>query len=176
MAASAMGDTLERLLRTAFRQDPESVRKTVDPLFNTYGPLSTFAARIQVAFAMGIITPRMRHQLDLIRRMRNDFAHDWDAADFDHPRCANHVKELLFKNAEPWDAKLDETRHPFGDQFVTKVQMQRRMLFLSFIARLEGWMLAIQDAITEGQDPRRIVRDMEKRDAREFDSSKSGSA
>lgn len=45
-------------------------------LFRHNGPLSTFSARLDMAFALYLIGEKTRHDLDIIRDIRNDFAHD----------------------------------------------------------------------------------------------------
>jgi len=41
-------------------------------LFDFEGPLGTFSAKIAIAYALGIFGPKTKHDLDLIRRLRND--------------------------------------------------------------------------------------------------------
>jgi hypothetical protein len=40
-------------------------------LFSGFGPLATFSARIRIAYALGIIGKKTRHDLDLMREIRN---------------------------------------------------------------------------------------------------------
>jgi len=49
--------------------------KSADGLFKERGPLGTFAARIDAAHAFGLVTDSERRDLDLIRQIRNAFAH-----------------------------------------------------------------------------------------------------
>ena len=49
--------------------------KSADDLFKARGPLATFSARIDAAHAFGLITDSERRDLDLIRQIRNAFAH-----------------------------------------------------------------------------------------------------
>jgi DNA-binding MltR family transcriptional regulator len=44
-------------------------------IFEGNGPLATFSNRIRFGFALGIFGPKARNDLDLIRRIRNAFAH-----------------------------------------------------------------------------------------------------
>ncbi len=55
---------------------------SVDELFERYGPLSTFSARIDIAFALGLITLQMKSDLTYIRKIRNHFAHHIDETSF----------------------------------------------------------------------------------------------
>lgn len=54
-------------------------------------PLGSFAARIMAAYALGIISEGEHHDLEIIRKVRNDFAHSMTAAFTDssiRDRCA----------------------------------------------------------------------------------------
>lgn len=48
---------------------------TVDELFRGYGPFATFSARINTAFALGLLTEKMRDDCHYVRRIRNHFSH-----------------------------------------------------------------------------------------------------
>jgi hypothetical protein len=56
-------------------QGRSAAGKSADELFKERGPLATFAARIDAAHAFGLITDSERRELDLIRQIRNAFAH-----------------------------------------------------------------------------------------------------
>jgi hypothetical protein len=49
-----------------------------DELLSNNGPLGTFSARTQVAFALEWIDLDVYHDLNIIRKIRNDFAHSFD--------------------------------------------------------------------------------------------------
>src|SRR5215471_6177486 len=59
--AAILHDDLEDLLRAFFRTDEDSIKRVVDPLFQTYAPLSTFSSRIQIAFALKLITKDLKY-------------------------------------------------------------------------------------------------------------------
>src|SRR5438128_2585584 len=48
-----------------------------DELLEGDNPLSTFSARINVAFRLGLITSELARALHLVRRIRNSFAHEF---------------------------------------------------------------------------------------------------
>ena len=55
--------------------------KIVDELFEGgNAPLGTFSARAKLAYTLGLISELEFHDIDLIRRIRNDFAHDMKAS------------------------------------------------------------------------------------------------
>jgi DNA-binding MltR family transcriptional regulator len=54
---------------------PKLTKNLADTLFRGYGPFSTFAAKIDVLFAMGFLSDALRRDLNAIKAMRNNFAH-----------------------------------------------------------------------------------------------------
>jgi DNA-binding MltR family transcriptional regulator len=52
-------------------------------LFENYGPLNTFAAKIDMAHALGIIPLDMYEELHKIKKLRNKFAHSTDILNFE---------------------------------------------------------------------------------------------
>ena len=65
-------------------------------LFEGTAPLATFSSRIKLAYYLGKISPSMRRDLDLIRKIRNDFAHSAENLSFENEKIANRCKELHY--------------------------------------------------------------------------------
>jgi DNA-binding MltR family transcriptional regulator len=59
-------------------------------------PLGTFSVRIDMCFAMGLLGPKARRDLHLIRKIRNEFGHEFKPLDFEAPRIANRCRELFY--------------------------------------------------------------------------------
>jgi DNA-binding MltR family transcriptional regulator len=55
---------------------------SVTRLFQAYGPLATLSGKIDIAFAVGLLTTEIKADLHLIRKIRNHFAHHPDLTDF----------------------------------------------------------------------------------------------
>jgi DNA-binding MltR family transcriptional regulator len=70
LLGSLVERSIERLLRTIMRD-----RSSTGRLFDHQGPFGTFSAKIHGAYALKLIGPKTRHDLDLIREIRNAFAH-----------------------------------------------------------------------------------------------------
>jgi DNA-binding MltR family transcriptional regulator len=67
---------IEDLLEVALRYNLIALSKSEDEgLFAGVGPLSSFSARIRVAHAMGVVSAKLRDDLDALRKIRNDYAH-----------------------------------------------------------------------------------------------------
>jgi hypothetical protein len=57
--------------------------------------LSAFSAKIDMSYYLGLISGEDRRDLHLIRKIRNDFAHDVDhTLSFTTPRVSNRVREM----------------------------------------------------------------------------------
>lgn len=63
-------------------------------LFDGNGPLTTFSARIKIAFALGILSLEARADLDSIRHLRNDYAHRFEKADISNQKYKSRVRQL----------------------------------------------------------------------------------
>jgi DNA-binding MltR family transcriptional regulator len=57
-----------------FRRDVVS-KTMITNVFEGDGPLATFSAKIEVCAGLGSITDDVRHDLKIIKKIRNDFAH-----------------------------------------------------------------------------------------------------
>lgn len=70
LAAAGLDELLLHALRARLR--PVSGR---DDLLESEGPLSTFSARIKAAYRVGLIDENFASALNLVRKLRNSFAH-----------------------------------------------------------------------------------------------------
>jgi mannitol operon repressor len=68
--ASILDEALQKILSEFFVSGPIS-----NKLFRYPAPLSTFSARQNMCFALGLITKIEYNQCDIIRSIRNEFAH-----------------------------------------------------------------------------------------------------
>jgi hypothetical protein len=80
---SIVETSLERLLKTSIRNDLNSQDKR--QIFDFEGALGTFSSRTIMAYAMKLIGPKARADLDLIRLLRNEFAHSRIPFNFETP-------------------------------------------------------------------------------------------
>jgi len=63
--AAWLEDELELLIRACCRKEPHIVKTIVNPLFKGYAPLSTFSAKIEVCYAMGLISKQLYRAFEL---------------------------------------------------------------------------------------------------------------
>jgi Domain of unknown function (DUF4145) len=93
---------LTKYLHAQLRQNMNSKQRRA--LYDYDGPLGTFSAKIAVAFAMSAIGPIFRNDLDLIRILRNGFAHSKKSIKFDDAETAAVCAKL--KTPELPDARI----------------------------------------------------------------------
>jgi DNA-binding MltR family transcriptional regulator len=58
---------------------------TIQRMLQIDGPLGNFGPKIDLVFLMGLISPEAHHDLTLIKKVRNKFAHYFDVEGFDTP-------------------------------------------------------------------------------------------
>jgi hypothetical protein len=93
MSTSYLEECLRRHLRAAMIADLTEAE--CQHLFDSNGPLATFSACIDLSFSIALIGRRMRRQLHLFRRIRNDFAHQFVAISLDRPPVRDRCRELV---------------------------------------------------------------------------------
>ena len=87
---------LEQIVEYILRLHMPKLSKSLgDKLFTGYGPLSSFSAKIEIAYALDLITDENRHQLNAIRGIRNVFAHSSDPdLHLDHELVSRLIAKL----------------------------------------------------------------------------------
>jgi DNA-binding MltR family transcriptional regulator len=85
---------LEERLTEAIRSRFVSENEQADELLSYKGPLGTFGAKIDAAYAFGLIGEVTRRDLHLIRYIRNDFAHTVEPVSFNTDSIANRCREI----------------------------------------------------------------------------------
>lgn len=69
-------------------------KKLHDDMFSSQSPLSTFSSRIKFAYYSGKIDIEVRRDLDIIRSIRNDFAHHPESMSFDTQSVRDRYNNL----------------------------------------------------------------------------------
>ena len=90
MAAAYLDSQLESLLTKYFVDD---ARVSAD-LLSGSGGLSTFSARIDMAYLLALVSPLGRRDLHLIRKIRNEFAHNATLIAFEDEGISARCREL----------------------------------------------------------------------------------
>jgi hypothetical protein len=91
LAASIFDNVLTELLKNHFVSNAASS----DDLFDgANAPLSTFSAKITISHRLGLISSTFARDLHLIRRIRNEFAHNVQGCSFEDTRVKSRTVEL----------------------------------------------------------------------------------
>jgi DNA-binding MltR family transcriptional regulator len=91
VGATIIEEQLLRALLTKMRPLSGEMKKR---LFDGYGPLSSFSAKIDLSYALQIINKDQYDDLTVIRRIRNQFAHAMPLLNFDSPEMRAHFKSF----------------------------------------------------------------------------------
>ena len=89
-AAAYLSDELEKLLGSLFVIEEQ----TVDRLFEAFSPAGSLSARIDLAYACGLLPKATYNDLHLIRKIRNEFGHVAQPLTFDEPAIADRCRML----------------------------------------------------------------------------------
>lgn len=91
LAASLLDVALRSLLEARLAPSPNSS----DMLFDgANAPLSTFSSRIDMTYRLGLLSARFCRDLHLVRRIRNDFAHNIAGCSFTDSGVRDRVQAL----------------------------------------------------------------------------------
>lgn len=100
MAASFLESELEKVLKDKL----VGTAGQINELFEFNGPLGTFSSKIKMAFCIGVINKQTLNDLDLIRRIRNEFGHDHEPIDFVTNKIKSRIDNLTLHFYEKGDA------------------------------------------------------------------------
>jgi DNA-binding MltR family transcriptional regulator len=90
--------------------------KEYERVFEGTGPLSGFAAKISLCSVLGIVIGEMNHDLTIMRKIRNDFAHEVADIDFTKREISSRCRSMkmsLDLNAETAEAAKTVERQKF---------------------------------------------------------------
>ena len=86
-----LGAELDVLLEKLLHHALLPKNKKSNPLLEHDGPLATFSSRIELCYRMGLISEDWHHDLQTIRKIRNEFAHGLLGTDF----STQKIRDLL---------------------------------------------------------------------------------
>jgi DNA-binding MltR family transcriptional regulator len=95
-----------------------------DSLFEGHGILTTFSAKIEMAFVLGLIGPETRKDLDCIREIRNAFAHAKGIISFDTKEVVTVCARLKFPTRNLFDGYKQPTSARDNYQITATLLMQ----------------------------------------------------
>lgn len=91
LSAAMIENELENLLKRSLI--PSTKRS--DDLFDTAtSPLGNFSSKIIMAYRLGIISKKLYNSINIIRKIRNQFAHDIYECNFGNEKVKDKVRQL----------------------------------------------------------------------------------
>ncbi|MDN7560329.1 MltR family transcriptional regulator [Burkholderia orbicola] len=85
---------LDEKLKDLLNKVTAGSNKVKESLFDATGPLGTFSQKIRVAYCFGLISDEAYHDLNVIRDIRNKFAHLSESLSLRDPKWANKFSSL----------------------------------------------------------------------------------
>jgi len=103
--------TLERLLEQTLLGNMRKISNTLfDDLFRGYGPLASFGAKIDIAYAFRIIDDDLVGDFRTIKAIRNAFAHSDEVLHFKSEKLASRFQRLTGWTKDCDELKLFDAR------------------------------------------------------------------
>jgi DNA-binding MltR family transcriptional regulator len=94
----SMSSFMEDLLGNIIKDFMLDVTAATDLVEGFNAPLGTFSARTKAAYALGLISKDEHKDINLIRKIRNEFAHSWFVTKLDDQRVCKFTESL----SNPW--------------------------------------------------------------------------
>ncbi len=111
LGAALLDSALETVLRSYFI----ACSTATDPLFEgSNAPLGTFSARIEIAYRAGLMDANFARNLHLVRKIRNDFAHNLTGCTFADSGVVSRLSELT-RSTGLVDALLEYRKSNFPE-------------------------------------------------------------
>lgn len=141
--AAMLDDSLEILIKVHLLDKP----KLVISLLGPDRPLGTFSGRIKLAYLLGLLEESEFRDLEVVRKIRNDCAHNRGDVDFG---AAPHKDRIAELNAPKQTAELLKTF--FAESLTDKGQLPRNQLLIG-ICYLGAWLNHRTDAVKRSTTP-----------------------
>jgi DNA-binding MltR family transcriptional regulator len=106
LVASILDETLQTLLKSHLVPIPNSDDSLFD---NATSPLSTFSAKIDICYRIGLISGKFSRDIHIVRKIRNSFAHDIYGCSFENGSVISRIKEL--ENSFEISKRIEEAKH-----------------------------------------------------------------
>jgi DNA-binding MltR family transcriptional regulator len=110
LSVAILDQALETLLKSYLVASDSSDDKLLD---GAYAPLASFSARVDICYRIGLISSRFCRDLHIIRRIRNEFAHNVSGCEFATPSVRNRIIELV--RSSKIDKRLPAIRNNFPE-------------------------------------------------------------
>jgi hypothetical protein len=148
LGAARLDVSLERLLKKLMHPHPGGS----DNLFDTERPLSSFSAKIALAYRLGVIDRNFEHALQMVRKIRNAFAHSIDVASLSDPPHNGQLNELI-KDVRKDGDSFDDMVHQLQQGSFPEKLLNFSAAVLVLLLRLE-----MLEAVSVQLQPIKVAR------------------
>lgn len=93
VAAAILDQKLESIIRET-AENNELSNKNMKSLFDMSGPISNFSSKILLSRAFGLIDEKALHDLLIVRKLRNTFAHATEEASFLNSDVVQKIRSM----------------------------------------------------------------------------------
>ena len=134
VGASMLEYLMEKLIREKlFLATKGSIRKVAIALFERNGPFSSFWSKMNFIYAIGFIRKDYYHDLDIIRKIRNEVAHNFDVVSFSDEKIASNTKRLksFEKAVNTMVSVSDNNTNTKNTEIVDKAETERFNFIMS---------------------------------------------
>ena len=168
ISASFLDEALEALLRARFSIRHPKSKSSINLLFDTFGPLQFFSAKVKICYAMDLIGEWIYRDLEIVRKLRNDFAHSAGAARFDLPEAVQLTERLkaadlavtsMTKEASGTkkNKKIEITKKSRSKPTKANMERVRFEMSVSFIGAILYFLTRILSSDAPLQDKENII-------------------
>lgn len=142
----------ERLKETlyAFLADTRSAKNLIDGFG---APLGTLSARIKACHSLGLISEAEKRNLDILRKIRNEFAHASHGVTFESPPIARLCKTISARFALDGDFKTEKDRQEEAERLFGK---KPRDVFVQGVITLSVYLMQRSQRVAA---EKRVVKD-----------------
>lgn len=154
IGASVLDDVLCAALKKRLGRTEHASKQAMEPLFAGMGPLSSFSARIKLAYCLGLVGQWEFEDLERIRKIRNKAAHEYTAKTFTDNEIiqmsqllqgANHAVVAIQKHEATMDKSaptVEEEKVNRQEQKVSKERLRFQMTVVFLAGRLDMQAIA----------------------------------
>jgi hypothetical protein len=129
---SRMDRELEKILKNGLVKQGDAKRL----LFDTYKPLGSFAAKIDIAYCVGFMTEKMYQAITLCRKIRNLYAHSEDPHAIRKSEKYQSYRKQLFELDCRWTAEQINKLSEIAESNIDTEPMQMAALMVGICDRL----------------------------------------
>jgi DNA-binding MltR family transcriptional regulator len=122
----SMSAFMEDSLGLVLKKYLKSVATTNELIEGFNAPLGTFSARAKLAYSLGLISEKQYKDINLIRKIRNEFAHSWHITSLEDAKVSANVEALS-------ESSINPGTHPLTNHLKFQYLASELLITLQFI-------------------------------------------